>query len=244
MPSPGRGGWRAPRAGRGSLFAAMPPRGRRRPRLERNLLPTVEQPSCRPRDPARRNNNWRKLMRSILAAGLIAAGAWCVGASPSVAAPANGVALGDAAGELGVAESVHCRRYVHWHSWGRGTGCGRRSAVIIREGVRVRRPGVSVRVHTGDRVRSSTSIRSRESTTVRGGREGGGATIRSGEDRGGRTGQGGAEQRERSGGCGGGQTGTSGAGGGGGGGGSSTGQGGGASGGGAGGASGGAGGGY
>src|SRR5262245_49705236 len=223
MPSPGRGGWRAPRAGRGSLFAAMPPRGRRRPRLERNLLPTVEQPSCRPRDPARRNNNWRKLMRSILAAGLIAAGAWCVGASPSVAAPANGVALGDAAGELGIAESVHCRRYVHWHSWGRGTGCGR-SAVIIREGVRVRRPGVSVRVHTGDRVRSSTSIRSRESTTVRS-REG--ATVRGGREGGGRTGQGGAAQRERSGG--GGQTGTSGAGGGGGG--SSTGQGGGASGG-------------
>src|SRR5262245_15751427 len=239
MPCPERGGWRAQRAGWGSLFAAMTPRGRRRPRLERNLLPTVEQPSCRPRDPARRNNNWRKLMRSILAAGLIAAGAWCVGASPSLAAPANGVALGDAAGELGVAESVHCRRYVHWHSWGRGTGCGRRGAVVIHEGVRVRRPGVSVRVRTGDRVRSSTSIRSRESTTVRsregatvrgGGREGGGATIRSGQDGGGRTGQGGAAQRERSGGGGGGgggQTGTSGAGGGGGGGGgSSTGQGG------------------
>jgi len=148
-------------------------------------------------------------MRSILAAGLIAAGAWCVGASPSVAAPANGVALGDAAGELGVAESVHCRRYVHWHSWGRGTGCGRRGAVVIHEGVRVRRPGVSVRVRTGDRVRSSTSIRSRESTTVRGGgREGGGATIRSGQDGGGRTGQGGAAQRERSGGGGGGGGGT------------------------------------
>src|SRR5262249_39972864 len=161
-------------------------------------------------------------MRTILAASLIAAGAWCVGANPSVAAPANGVALGDAAGELGIAESVHCRRYVHWHSWGRGTGCGRRS-VVIHQGVRLRRPGVSVRVHTGDRVRGSTSIRSRESTTVRS-REGAtvrggeGATIRSGQDRGGRTGQGGAAQRERSGG-GGGQTGTSGAGGGGGGGG-------------------------
>jgi len=155
-------------------------------------------------------------MRSILAAGLIAAGAWCVGASPSAAAPVNGVALGDAAGELGIAESVHCRRYVHWHSWGRGTGCGRRGAVVIHEGVRIRRPGVSVRVHTGDRVRSSTSIRSRESTTVRsregatvrGGREGGGATIRSGQDGGGRTGQGGAVQRSQGGG---GQTGTSGA---------------------------------
>src|SRR5262245_46028499 len=193
-------------------------------------VPTVEQHSYRPRDPARRHNNRRKLMREILAAGLIAAGAWCVGASPSVAAPANGVALGDAAGELGIAESVHCRRYVHWPSWGRGTGGGRRGAVVIHEGVRVRRPGVRVRVHTGDRVRSSTSIRSRESTTVRsregatvrGGREGGGATIRSGQDGGGRTGQGGAAQRERSGG--GGQTGTSGAGGGGGGGGSSTGS--------------------
>jgi len=172
-------------------------------------------------------------MRSILAASLIAAGAWCVGANPSVAAPANGVALGDAAGELGMAESVHCRPYRHWHSWGRGTGCGR-SAVIIREGYRVRRPGVSVRVHEGDRVRSSTSIRSRESTTVRS-REGAtvrggeGTTIRSGQDRGGRTGQGGAAQRSQGGGGGGSSTG-------------STGQGG-ASGGGAGGASGGAGGG-
>src|SRR5262245_39127919 len=221
LPLKGNGA-RFVRAGWGSICA--------RERLERNLLPTVEQHSYRPRDPARRNNNWRKLMRSILAAGLIAAGAWCVGASPSVAAPANGVALGDAAGELGIAESVHCRRYVHWPSWGRGTGGGRRGAVVIHEGVRVRRPGVRVRVHTGDRVRSSTSIRSRESTTVRsregatvrGGREGGGATIRSGQDGGGRTGQGGAAQRERSGG--GGQTGTSGAGGGGGGGGSSTGS--------------------
>src|SRR5262245_59483329 len=147
-------------------------------------------------------------MRTILAAGLIAAAACCSG-KPSLAAPANGVALGDAADQVGVAESVHCRPYRHWHSWGRGTGCGR-SAVIVREGYRVRRPGVRVRIHEGDRVRGSTTIRSRESTTVRS--RSGGADHQMGQDRGGRSGSGGAMQRSQGGGGRGGQTGTSGSG--------------------------------
>src|SRR5262245_2329235 len=61
-----------------------------------------------------------------------AAGAWFVGSSGAIAGPANGAAIDEAANDVGIAESVHCRPFRHWHRWGYGTGCGR--GVVIREG--------------------------------------------------------------------------------------------------------------
>src|SRR5262245_41203080 len=101
---------------RGSLAArtlAIPPST---PRPGTESPPARLKPSPDRASRAGGTNIRRKLMRTILAAGLIAAGAWCIGAQPSSAAPANGVALGDAADQVGVAESVHCRSYRHWHS--------------------------------------------------------------------------------------------------------------------------------
>lgn len=123
-------------------------------------------------------------MTRMLAAGLITAGSLLVGSTGVIAAPASGIVINEAASEVGLAEAVHCRRFVHRHVWGRHR-CG--SAVVITEGVRVRsragvvrsRTGVDVDVRTRDRVRSGTTIRSREGTTIRSG-TGSEGTIRSG----------------------------------------------------------------
>jgi hypothetical protein len=68
-------------------------------------------------------------MRTIVLAMLVLAGIALVGTSPGTAAPANGALLGAAAaGPTG--EPVHCRPYVHRHSWGWGTGCVRHVAPV------------------------------------------------------------------------------------------------------------------
>ncbi len=80
-------------------------------------------------------------------------------------------ALQAALPQVNLAETVHCRPYLHRHRYSRviSRGCSigvfvsPRSRVIVRHGVRVRE-GVS----TSTTIRSSTTTRSGASTTVRG----------------------------------------------------------------------------
>ena len=48
---------------------------------------------------------------------------WLAGTGASVAAPINAAAIGEAAEQLSVTESVHCRSFRHWHRWGYSRGC-------------------------------------------------------------------------------------------------------------------------
>jgi len=75
--------------------------------------------------------------------GLLVAGAIMTTSSAAVAAPINGSVIKQAADEIAVGETVHCRRYRHWHRWGYGRGCG---GGVVLYGPRVR-SGYSVRVH-------------------------------------------------------------------------------------------------
>ena len=63
-------------------------------------------------------------MRIVCSALLLAGAAWLAGSSGSIAAPVNGGAIKAAADEVGIAESVHCRRFRHahprWHGFSRG----------------------------------------------------------------------------------------------------------------------------
>jgi hypothetical protein len=93
-------------------------------------------------------------MKAIFS-GLLVAGAILTASSATVAAPISPGAIKQAADEIAVAETVHCRRYRHWHRWGYGRGC--RGGVVIygqrlRYGARIYSP----------RVRSSYSLRYRE----------------------------------------------------------------------------------
>ena len=103
---------------------------------------------------------------------------WLAGTGASVAAPINAAAIGEAAEQLSVTESVHCRSFRHWHRWGYSRGCHR---VYIDEGVRVRtrigvheRYGVRSRIGVRDGFRGDT----RTGVTIRGDGRGGGATVR------------------------------------------------------------------
>jgi hypothetical protein len=162
-------------------------------------------------------------MTRILAAGLIAAGSLLVGSSGAMAGPVSGAVINEAVSEVGIAEAVHCRRFVHRHVWGVHR-CSR-AGVVIREGVHVRsgvvrsRTGVDVDVRTRDRFRTGTTVRSREGTTIRSRTGSEGTSIRSGTGSEGtirsRTGtEGGGRAIQRDGGGAGGTTGTGGAGGG------------------------------
>src|SRR5688500_15106360 len=79
------------------------------------------------------------IMRILCSALLLAGAAWFAGSSGSIAAPVNGGAIKAAADEVGIAESVHCRRFRHahprWHGFGRGCRGG---VVIYDRGPRVR----------------------------------------------------------------------------------------------------------
>lgn len=55
--------------------------------------------------------------------GLLVAGSILTAPSASVAAPVSASVIKQAADEMVVAESVHCRSYRHWHRWGYGRGC-------------------------------------------------------------------------------------------------------------------------
>ena len=67
--------------------------------------------------------------------GLLVAGSILTASSAAVAAPISASVISQAADDIAVAETVHCRPYGHWHRWGYGPGC-RRGVVIY--GPRVR----------------------------------------------------------------------------------------------------------
>ena len=58
-------------------------------------------------------------MRAIFFAALVGSGIGLVGASPSLAAPANGSALANAANLNQAVDQVYWRRYDHRHWWWR-----------------------------------------------------------------------------------------------------------------------------
>jgi hypothetical protein len=98
---------------------------------------------------------------------------WLTGTGASLATPINAAAIAEAAEQLNITESVHCRPFRHWHRWGYSRGCGR---VYINEGVRVR-------TRIGVRSRDGFRGDGRSGVTVRGEGRGsfrGGATIRGG----------------------------------------------------------------
>ena len=74
--------------------------------------------------------------------GLLVAGAIMATSSAAVAAPISASVIKQAADEIAVGETVHCRGYRHWHRWGYGRGCG---GGVVLYGPRVR-SGYSVRV--------------------------------------------------------------------------------------------------
>jgi hypothetical protein len=75
--------------------------------------------------------------------GLLVAGAILMASSATVAAPISASVIKQAADEIAVGETVHCRPYRHWHRWGYGRGC--RGGVVIY-GPRVR-SGYSARFY-------------------------------------------------------------------------------------------------
>jgi hypothetical protein len=110
-----------------------------------------------------------------------------LGSSGTIAAPVNGGAIKAAADEIGIAESVHCRPFRHWHRYGGySRGCRGPGVVIYNDRPRLRmRYGVrsrdyDTRVRTGVTIRSEERSTIRSGTTIRSGGGGGSATIRSG----------------------------------------------------------------
>ena len=120
---------------------------------------------------------------------------WLAGTGVALAAPISPAAIGEAAQQLNVTESVHCRPFRHWHRWGYSRGCSR---VYINPGVRVRtrigirdgyyrdgyRGGYRGGARTGVTIRSEQRDGFRGGATVRGtqggmtGTQSGGATVR------------------------------------------------------------------
>ncbi|MEA2877737.1 MAG: hypothetical protein QOF14_2933 [Hyphomicrobiales bacterium] len=123
----------------------------------------------------------------IVCSALLVAGAALLGSSGTIAAPVNGGAIKAAADEIGIAESVHCRPFRHWHRYGGySRGCRGPGVVIYNDRPRLRmRYGVrsrdyDTRVRTGVTIRSEERSTIRSGTTIRSGGGGGSATIRSG----------------------------------------------------------------
>jgi hypothetical protein len=87
-------------------------------------------------------------------AGLLIGAAILTASSAALGAPISPGAIRQAADEVAVVETVHCRPYRHRHRWGYGRGC--RGAASYAPRVRYR---ASI---YGPRVRSSYSIRYRE----------------------------------------------------------------------------------
>lgn len=132
---------------------------------------------------------------------------WLAGTGMALSAPIGAGAIGQAAEQLNVTESVHCRPFRHWHRWGYGRGCGPRygARVYIDEGVRVRsrygyrhRDGFRGRVGVRDGFRGGVTVREGTRSGFRGG-----ANIQSGT-RGGGGGMPGTQSGVRGGGGGGG----------------------------------------
>src|SRR6266480_4219956 len=102
---------------------------------------------------------------------------WLAGTGASPAAPISAAAIGEAAEQMSVTESVHCRPFRHWHRWGFSRGCG---GVYLDEGVRVRerfgfRSRFGVREGFRGDTRTGVTIRGEERSGFRGG-----ATVRGG----------------------------------------------------------------
>ena len=136
-------------------------------------------------------------MRIVCSALLVAGAAWLAGSSGALAAPVNGGAIKAAVDDIGLSESVHCRRFRHGHRYGHGfsRGCG--GVVIYNDRPRLRMR-YGVRTHDyGTRVRGGVTIRGEERGTIRSGSRRDSTTIRSG---GGRDGGGGATMRSGGGG--------------------------------------------
>jgi hypothetical protein len=93
-------------------------------------------------------------MMRAACAGLLVGAAILTASSAALGAPISPSAIRQAADEVAVVETVHCRRYRHLHRWGYGRGC--RGAASYAPRVRYR---ASI---YGPRVRSSYSIRYRE----------------------------------------------------------------------------------
>jgi hypothetical protein len=87
--------------------------------------------------------------------GLLIGAAILTASSAALAAPISPSVIRQAADEVAVVETVHCRPYRHRHRWGYGRGC---------RGVARYAPRVRYRASIyGPRVRSSYSMRYRES---------------------------------------------------------------------------------
>lgn len=126
---------------------------------------------------------------------------WLAGTGVSLAAPISAAAIGDAAEQLNITESVHCRPFRHWHRWGYSRGCNR---AYIDEGIRVRtRIGVRDGYRGGYRggARTGVTIRTeqRGGATVRGGGQGGMPGTQSGVRGGGQGGMPGTQSGVRGG---------------------------------------------
>ena len=118
---------------------------------------------------------------------LLVGAAALVGTTGAIAAPISGSAIKDAAEQIGIGESVHCRPFRHWHRWGYGRGC-RGATIYYDYGPRYRhgyryghryghRYGYGGGFRGGATVRSETF---RSGATSRGDFRGGG-TIRGGQ---------------------------------------------------------------
>src|SRR5215831_8592890 len=68
---------------------------------------------------ASRGDKGESTMRGIFFAALVGLGIGLVGASPSLAGPANGSALANAANLNQAVDQVYWRRYYHRHWWWR-----------------------------------------------------------------------------------------------------------------------------
>jgi len=112
---------------------------------------------------------------------LLVGAAALVGSSSAMAAPINGSAIKEAAEQIGIGESVHCRSWRHWSPrWGWHRGC-RGATIYYDSGPRYRygyRYGH--RYGYGGGFRGGVDVRTRSGTVSRGDFRGG-ATIRDGQ---------------------------------------------------------------
>src|SRR5262245_57105641 len=110
---------------------------------------------------------------------LLVGAAALVGSSGAFAAPISGSAIKEAAEQIGIGESVHCRPWRHWSPrWGWHRGC-RGATIYYNYGPRYRygyRHGPRYGLRYGYGTRGGFDVRTRSGTTFQSG-----TTFRSGE---------------------------------------------------------------